>query len=358
MTQGDLKTLFSHPERPQPSLLSVYLNVDPSRHSNQNRGFEEQLKGMTSSIRVAIHDAAEVERFVVAAHHIEDFVAAYQPAARGLILFFDSVDGFFWHQEVGVPIHNQVRWDFELLLQPLANILDQFERYGVVLVDHARLRLFTVFLAEIEEVTVERLSPDAHLRRIIREVDGFVQNKQAHHLVLAGNPEIAAHLRDRLPKRLASRIIGSVEVAIDAAAQDVLTATLKIAEEYERTTESQTVKEIVRGLARNGKTVAGLGHTLKALNSDRVWELIYSEGLASSGYECLKCAALFSAERQSCTYCGGSVHPVNDVIERAVDHAVREGAKIEVVTGDASITLNNVGGIGAFLKPKIQLKIS
>jgi hypothetical protein len=100
MTQSDLETLFSHPERQQPSVFSVYLNVDQSRSSNRNRGFEKQLKGMTSPIRDAIHDAAEMEKFVMAAHHIEDFVAAYEPAARGLILFFDSLDGFFWHQEV------------------------------------------------------------------------------------------------------------------------------------------------------------------------------------------------------------------------------------------------------------------
>jgi hypothetical protein len=31
MTQGDLQVLFSHPERPYRSVLSVYLNVDQSQ---------------------------------------------------------------------------------------------------------------------------------------------------------------------------------------------------------------------------------------------------------------------------------------------------------------------------------------
>jgi peptide subunit release factor 1 (eRF1) len=95
-----------------------------------------------------------------------------------------------------------------------------------------------------------------------------------------------------------------------------------------------------------------LGRTLKALNSDRVWELIYSGGLSSPGFECPKCAALFSVKRNSCAYCGESVQPVADVVERAIDHALRKGAEIEVVTEDASASLNNVGGIGAFLKAK------
>ena len=352
MTQGDLQLLFSHPERPHRSVLSVYLNVDQSHRSNSNRGFEKQLKNLTSSIRSTIQDAPELERFRAAAHHIEDFVSAYEPRARGLVMFFDGTDGFFWHQEIGVPIHTQARWDRELFLQPLANALDQFERYGVVLVDRARLRLFTVFLGEIEEFTREGFGPNAQLRRVIKDVDWLVQTKQVHWLVLAGASEITSELRGMLPKRLALRVFGAVDVAIDAAARDVLSATRAIADEYERGTEAQTVKELVGAAGRNEKTVAGLGRTLKAINSDRVWELIYSEGLASPGFECVKCAALFSQEKTSCAYCGGSVDPVSDVVERAVEHAVRKGAKIEVVTGEAAASLYNVGGIGAFLKAR------
>ena len=114
MTQSDLQLLYSHPERPYRSIISVYLNVDQSQHSNRNRGFEKPLKDITSAIRSTIHDAAEIERFVAAAHHIEDFVSAYEPGTQGLVMFFDSLDGFFWHQEVGVPIHNQARWNHEL----------------------------------------------------------------------------------------------------------------------------------------------------------------------------------------------------------------------------------------------------
>ena len=148
-------------------------------------------------------------------------------------------------------------------------------------------------------------------------------------------------------------VIGAVNIAIDAIARDVLSATQSIEEECERSTESQTVKEVLRGVARNEKTVAGLGRTLKAVNVDRVWELIYSEGLSSPGSECVKCAALFSVKRKSCPYCAGSVHPVDDVVERAVDHALRRGAKVEIVTGDARAPLNTVGGIGAFLKARV-----
>ena len=66
----------------------------------------------------------------------------------------------------------------------------------------------------------------------------------------------------------------------------------------------------------------------------------------------LKRATSMVSKRKSCAYCGGSVQAVADVIERAVEHALRKGAKIEVVTGEACASLNTVGGIGAFLKAR------
>ena len=103
---------------------------------------------------------------------------------------------------------------------------------------------------------------------------------------------------------------------------------------------------------KKGKAVVGLGRTLKAVNSDRVWELIYSGGFLSPGYECPKCSALFSARPTRCSYCSSRLLPVGDVVERAVEHALRKHAKIEVVTGEASATLKTAGGIGAFLKTR------
>jgi peptide subunit release factor 1 (eRF1) len=43
---------------------------------------------------------------------------------------------------------------------------------------------------------------------------------------------------------------------------------------------------------------------------------------------------------------------VTNVVERAVEHAFRRQAKVEVVTGKASVALKVAGGIGAFLKTR------
>jgi peptide chain release factor subunit 1 len=380
MNPGELHELFSRPERPHHAVLSVYLDVDQSRAANLNRGFETLLKDTLASIQSTIREPAELERFTRSAHHIKDFVCAYQPGAHVLALFFDETDGFFRHIELDATIPGQAWWDHELFLQPLAGALKEFEHFGIVLVDRNNLRLFTVFLGHIEEHVredfgnhrvrhiktvgfnhigsasrVQRKADERvrlNLRHVIKMMDWLVSARKPNRLILAGTPEVTTQLRNLLPKRLALQVMGTVDIGMDAPISDVLTAARPIAEEYERDAELQKVNEVVTAAAKNGKAVIGLGHTLKAMNSDRVWELVYSEDFHTPGFECSKCAALFSAERASCQYCGGVLQPVGDVVERVLEHALRSGVKVDVVTGEASASLDTSGGIGALLKTR------
>jgi peptide subunit release factor 1 (eRF1) len=242
------------------------------------------------------------------------------------------------------------------------------------------MRLFSVFLGEIEELSSLRLGGGRtrhiktagtdhissssqiqhkadeqiriNLQHVVRLVDSFIQKKQVHRLILAGTSEVTAELRDLLPKRLSLRVIGTVDILAGAPPEKVLAVTLPMAKEYERDTEIQTVKEVVTAAAKHEHALVGLGHALKAVNSARVWQFIYAEGFATSGFECSKCYALFSLESPSCHYCGATLRPVNDVVELAVEHALRNGAKVEVVTGEAAASLAAAGGIGAFLKTR------
>lgn len=347
--------MFSRPERPYRSMLSVYLDVDQSRPANRNRGFETQLKNLIATIRSTLHGPAELERFNLAAHRITDFVSEYEPQARGLGLFFDESDGFFRDVEFDVPIQMEVRWDRQLYLQPLAAALEHFQTYGVVMLDTRKLRLFTVFLGHIEERVLEEFGSERvrlNLRHAVKMIDWLVESRHLNRLILAGGCEITAELRDLLPKRLNLRVIGEVDIEMDASAAEVLDLAMKIAEAYERDAETQKVNEVLTAALKSERAAAGLGRTLKAVNSDKVWELIYSENFKASGFECANCGGLFSTAKASCRYCSGKVQAVTDVVERAIEQALRNGARVQVVTGNVAATLAAGGGIAAFLRAR------
>jgi peptide subunit release factor 1 (eRF1) len=382
MIHNDWELLLSRSVRPSPSVLSVYLNVDQSRQANLNRGFEKRFRDLMASLGNTIHDSTELQRFHNAQHHLSDFLTAYGAGGRTLVMFFDESDGFFWQQQLEIPIPDLVRWDRHFLLKPLAAATDDFERYGIVLADRANARLFTVFLGEMEEVAREAFDPmkvrhiraigtdrwssasqmqkradeqvRRNLRQVVRDLDFLVQSKHVDRLVLAGAPEVTSELRNLLPKRLALRVIGDADIDANAPPRDVLKATLRLTESYERDSERQLVNEVATSAAKTKQAVVGLSNTLKRINEARVWQLLYSEDFHAPGFECLKCNALFSIEPPSCSYCGTSTIRVNDVVERAVECALRSQARIEIVRGEAAASLDNAGGIAAFLKARTK----
>jgi hypothetical protein len=93
----------------------------------------------------------EMKAFEIASQRVEEFVARYHVGARGLAIVFDASDGYFWGREADFPIRSEIRWAKEVFVGLLAVALDEYERVGIVLLDRANLRLFTMFLGEVEE---------------------------------------------------------------------------------------------------------------------------------------------------------------------------------------------------------------
>jgi hypothetical protein len=379
----DLRTLALRPEREENTVLTVYLDVDQSQQANLNRGFEKQLKDMLTSVRDNIRDDRERKAFAMASGRVEDFVARYHVGARGLAIVSDASDGYFWGEETDFPIRSQIRWGREVFVGPLAVAADEYERVDIVLLDRSNFRLFSMFLGEVEEhiqegsshrkvrhiktVGMDHLGSASHVQRraarqirlnlryVAKDMDLMVEQRGVRRIILAGSPEITTELRSVLPKRLQSQVIGTVDLAAMATIEEIRNAAAPLAEKFERDAEEKLVQDLVTSAAKSTRVVIGLEHTLHALNQRRIWQLVYAEGFHSTGYECPGCVALFSVETPSCSLCGSVVTPIEDVIERAVDHAVRKGARVEVIRSEeAESSLMNAGGIGAFLRTRTK----
>jgi peptide subunit release factor 1 (eRF1) len=191
-----------------------------------------------------------------------------------------------------------------------------------------------------------------NLRRVVKDIEGMVDRDDLQRIILAGAPEVTGELRNLLPKRLASRVVGTVDVATSASIDEIRDVVTPIAEKAERDTEEATVSDLITSAAKSGNSVVGLQQTLDALNQHRVWRFVWADGFQAPGYVCSQCGALFSVDT-ACSLCGSPVVGTEDVVETAIDVAVRRGARIEVVRGDeAKSSLMNAGGIGAYLRTR------
>lgn len=378
ITRAEVEKLLERKSPEGSPVLSVYLNVDLSRAENLNRGFETTLANLLRSVERGIEDRREREQFEAAAARVRRFVAGYAPRGAALVVFCDASEKSFWSRELHAGVRSDVRWAPAPHIRPLLELLDEHERYGVILTDRVRSRLFTVFLGEIEEHR-EAFAPlgvhhtkttgtdriwsqshfqrkaDAHARSHLKHVADLTERLwdlyRFDRLVLAGPAEATAELEKLLPKALEARLVASVALPVDATASQVLEETRKLEQQAERRHEEQVVEELITIATKNDRAVAGIEPTLRALREGRVRRLVYADRIALRGRRCPACAALHAETENLCAYCGGPLREaVDDLLEAMAERALEGGAAVELVRGQAAERLRAVGGVGAYVR--------
>jgi peptide subunit release factor 1 (eRF1) len=368
---ADLARLRDRAPTPSSPVLSVYLEVDQSRAANLRGEFVTALKARLRAIEQRLGEAQR-EAFRADADRVLRFVADHEPRAKTLVAFADDSAGFFWSGELRASLPTDARWEPKPYLRPLLEVVDEHEPYAVVLVDKQRARLFTVFLGEVEEEREAIAAADvrhkkasgtdhwrshmrfqrqddmhvqSHLRQVAHLLEEVARGTVFHRLVLAGPVEATSELARVLSRPLAARVVGTLRLAVDAPAAEVLRQTLEVAARAERDAEQALVAQLLDAGA------LGLETVLIALQERRVLVLAYADGFAASGAECPRCRGLFvSADGPACAYCGERLVAVGDVLERALERAEESGARAEPVRGEAAARLRAAGGIGAALR--------
>jgi peptide subunit release factor 1 (eRF1) len=371
ISPADVEGLRRRAPTPDQPVLSVYLDVDQTRAANLNGQYEVALDSCLRALEASL-DHGQRAAFGTAATHARRIVASYEPHAKTLVVVTDATGDVRWTGELQIALATDARWGARPHVRPLLEAFDEHERYGVILSDKERARLFTVFLGEIEEegetvaegeVRHKKSSgsdhlrsqmqfqrrDDLHVQQNLRDAAGVMDAIERAHafdrLVLAGPVEATSALVKVLPRPLADRVVGTVRLPIDATAADVLERTSEIAARVERDAEDRLVQRALDDGA------CGLAPVLAALQEGRVMHLLYADGIAAPGTECTGCHVLAASNGTGvCEYCGSRLDPLDDVVERAIDRAQDAGARIEQVRGDPAARLQDVGGIGALLR--------
>jgi peptide subunit release factor 1 (eRF1) len=378
ISRRDLHELLSHPLDTESPILSVYLDVDQQRAINLNRGFEAVLKSMIRELEHGLGSSSKLKEFLSDARLAGSFVSDYQPAGKGLVLFCDASKEFTWHRSLNISLGSSVHWMMRAYVRPVVEARDEFERYGIILTDRARARLFSIYLGSIEEHHEALAEADVHksdatgmdqmysqkrfqrkadeharwhLKNVAEMADRFATTRRFDRLILGGTHEITSELRNLLPERLKQRLVGFVTLPIDAGTSEILEETKLLEQTIERKEEEALVRRLSTAAAKDNQAVVGLGGVLTALNLGRIRRLVYSNGFDKGGCECQECGGVFEGGAEECRDCGGSQIECQDILNAVIGRVVREGGDIEQVRGNsAARLLKDAGGIGAYLR--------
>jgi peptide chain release factor subunit 1 len=383
MAHSDIKRLLSRLTRvrtDQHRVVSCYLKVEPRDRArgkyliklkNRIREDERVLDELDFPRSVREEITADLKRIF---EQIRE--PARLPATQGLAIFACGPLKLF--EMVGLPsVHrSRLAVDRTPLVRELAAVEDEIGTLLTVVLDRTAARIFEVSAfgaAEIEDLRASatrgsryhsdrqgspgtgehqynnriREEKQRHYAAIAQRLFELHRKRPVHGVVLAGPGRDAGAVAAFLHPYLAERLVGVVSLnPKQAKAPLVYEATLAARAEYEREAE----RDIARGLENalgEGWAVDGISDTLRALGRGQVRTLLVNADAQAGGFHSARTGRLALHEHE--LRGDGEVHPVLDVVDDAIEEALRQRVEVEVVFDDsARAAIHGLAGLLRF----------
>ncbi len=270
---------------------------------------------------------------------------------RGVAMFSCSAEGFWKVIELPVRVSSQVVVEPAPHVRQLESVLDEYERFGVVVADSQRARVFLFELGELVERTeVAEAVEDVrhqHLHQAAGLAFRLYQETPFDHLVIGAPPEVAAELAANLHPYLRERIVERLSLSVHATDEQVRRVALDVERTVERRKEQALVRRLRDAVGAGRRGVGGIDATLRALVERRIDHLLVSQGYGAPGWHCRPCGYLARVGRR-CPLCLEAMEQTSDIVEHAIEEAVAQSCRVEVCVENADLDV--LGGIGALLR--------
>ncbi|MDP9069812.1 MAG: hypothetical protein M3N68_00710 [Actinomycetota bacterium] len=349
-------------------VVSLYLDVD-GRRFVRPKDYELHLDALIKEAgeRSNSHRAAEEDLGRVAAHVK---AGLDRSSTRGLAIFSCAAHGLWQVIELPVPVRNQLVVNSTPHIRQLEGVLDENERFGVLLADKQRARMLVFELGQLVEKNevfdqLPRHEDDRgdwnkdqvrdhsaeqahhHLRRAAQVAFAVFQAQPFDHLIIGAPDEIARELERELHSYLRGRIAARLTVAVNASEATIREAALQVAADVERAKEAELVERLRHAVGAGTGGVAGLAGVLSALVERRVETLLLSDGYEAPGWRCRACGYI-GTKGPACPVCPSAMERLDDVVEEAMEEALNQSCRVEVVFDNADLDV--LGRIGALLR--------
>lgn len=294
------------------------------------------------------------------------------PDAHGVALFACHGAGLMEALPVRVPFQDTFMVNDAPYLPPLAIVADETPASLVVFVDGTSARLIPVTStgagAEVAlESPVEgrhRLGGwaalaqsryerhiqehrEQHFAAVAAAIIEWSDQQGAERIVMAGEPRMAAALRDHLPDRVTRTIVGTVTGTRYESASVIVERAGRLIGHADQSRDGLAVDSVLVEAAKGGQAVDGVEGTLEAVNRGSVRHLYVLRDFRDTGHVCEACHAVQRGLAGRCHYCGRETKPVA-LDEAIIDRVIAAGGTVTRIERHAG--LQRRGGLVALLR--------
>jgi peptide chain release factor subunit 1 len=349
------------------SFVSLYMNMEKT-----NERFVEKRKKACRSVLKENREL--IENFDKTMQKIEKYLGTNdrEHGQKGLVIFASNEHDFFKSYKLGMPVEDLMVVDASPYIRPVAKLIEDYETFGLVVLDNHRARIYVVSSGRIEDkdkiardimkkhkkggmsqARFQRLRRGAiehFMKEVSEEMVRLFSKDNVVKIVIAGPGEAKILLLDFLPNELKDEILDSIDVDFDEADVYLISKAEGAVMKDEKETVSKNVIRLKEEILKHSLAVYCLEDLIEAVKNGHIELLLVSKGYNLQGWICEKCQLLDSGIKDKCPNCGGKVSEV-DVIEEIIEFAERTDTKIEFV--DDNPILQELGGVGGLLRFKI-----
>jgi peptide chain release factor subunit 1 len=286
---------------------------------------------------------------------------------KGRMIFASAPKSFLEFYRVGAEVEPIVVWDSSPFLLPLARLKEDYEDYGLLLLDSQEARLFLVrsgILEEKDRIKIDLMNKHkkggwsqmrfnrlrkgaikSFLSEVIDDLNALEDLSKMQGLVVAGPGEAKHQLVEMMPPALNDMVLGTVDLHMETPVGDLVKLGDEISKSDSHTSSNALAKRLKEAVLRGRPAAYGLVEVRQALEDGRVNHLLISEGFALPEMICMSCHHVH-AEGEKCPTCGGEMAALR--LEELYEIAERTGAEVMLVEDDEF--LESIGHVGAILR--------
>jgi peptide chain release factor subunit 1 len=380
---SDIRKQLQRLVRIQPGkhwIVSCYLKLEP-----RDRARGKYLIKLKNRVRAVIEalpaeglTRTESEQVVADLRRIQTMLQRPDalPSTQGLAVFACKPLGLF--EVIPLPrVHrSRLLVDRTPLVRELAALEDEVGRLLAAVVDKAGASVYEVTAFACRKLTDVDATPrrggrfhkdrgdapgtgehgfhnrlrherEQLLAAVASQLFDIDRREPVRGIILAAGGSEAESLKMFLHPYVAGKVVGTVKLQRRGITESQVQAVvLEAREEFERKLERHLVAEMLLGQG-SGWSVNGIGSTLEALTKGQVRTLLIRADASVPGFRCAATGRL-SLSAKDCKGLGNAV-PVPDVIDDAIEEALRQRLDLDVVfEPDAAETINGLAGLLRF----------
>lgn len=355
-------------------VLSLYLNAQADQHGRDSFAafVRKALPARAKTYLLRSPARASVDRDI---ERIKKYLQEeVQPSINGIVIFACAgADEFFEAVQLEVPItEHQLYVDHQPHLYSLARLLDQYQRYAVLLADTNAARLFVFGTGErlqakdIQNTKVSHTRVGGwsqaryqrhvknyhlhHAKEVVEALGQVVQQDQIERIILAGDEVIIPVLREQMPPPLLAKVIDILRLEMTTPEHEIVQAALVALHEQDAKDDAEKVERLLDEFRSGGLAVVGVRDTLAALANGQVDELVISATVENFQAEAEE-DALLKARAPEEEANESMPPPTVIVADELVTRARQSSAHITFLENAALLT--EVGGVGARLRYRL-----